>query len=711
MLRAICASNWLESPVSRHKVRTQAGLPSENLRALPQAPMALYRQPCRAQRHNAIRARAKVKNYTTMAATENPSGTPAHLRRLNIGPRLTACFLIIVVLMGAVDFIAAWQFKHIEVSAHRFYQVDQKSLAVMRAHVDLMEFREALVTRANAQDERGFAVEAASQRDHVVQDVRRAEETLKSFPYLDSNDAITLEAVGRSLPLQADALVQLANAGDWQGVRLRLANQVRTLVGLTSQLVHDVDQEVTLERAQALASTERARDQLAFVLSVTAALSLLMAIVFGWYATRSITGPLASLDKGAKALGSGDFQHQIEVQGEDELARLGTAFNYAARQVRELYDELKSNEARFRSLIEYSSDLILILDSEAIVRYVSPSSLRVAGRNQEELLGKCFFDFLAFEDISKMRETLRSTHTESRPAIEVGFRRPDESMAVIEVLANNLLDEPAVAGVVVNARDITERKSAEEQLKKLHQLEADLAYMNRVSVMGELAASLAHEIKQPIAAAATNAKTGLRWLQREPSDIGEAREALSRIVKDVSRAADIIDRNRSLYRRGIPQREMVNLNELIREMTALLRDAANRHYISVRADLDESLPTIAADRVQMQQVLMNLMLNGIEAMKDTSGELTVRSGKSDDGQILLSVSDLGVGLPAEKIDQVFDAFFTTKTQGTGMGLSISRRIIESHGGRLWACANTGRGATFQFTIPTEVSAFSTSADL
>jgi PAS domain S-box-containing protein len=434
-----------------------------------------------------------------------------------------------------------------------------------------------------------------------------------------------------------------------------------------------------------------------------------MAIVFGWYATRSITGPLATLDKGAKALGSGDFQHQIEVQGEDELARLGTAFNYAARQVRELYDELKSNEARFRSLIEYSSDLILILDSEAIVRYVSPSSLRVAGRNQEELLGKCLFDFLAFEDISKMRDTLGGTHTESTPAIEVGYRRPDGSMAVIEVLANNLLDEPAVAGVVVNARDITERKSSEEQLKKLRQLEADLAYMNRVSVMGELAASLAHEIKQPIAAAATNAKTGLRWLRREPSDIGEAREALSRIVKDVSRAADIIDRNRSLYRRGIPQREMVNLNELIREMTALLRDAANRHSISMRADLDESLPTIVADRVQMQQVLMNLMLNGIEAMKDTSGELTVRSGKSDDGQILLSVSDLGVGLPAEKIDQVFDAFFTTKTQGTGMGLSISRRIVESHGGRLWACANTGRGATFQFTIPTEVSAFSTSA--
>jgi len=209
--------------------------------------------------------------------------------------------------------------------------------------------------------------------------------------------------------------------------------------------VHDVDQEVTHERTQALASTERARDQLALVLSVTAAFTLLMAIVFGWYATRSITGPLATLDKAQKALGSGDFQHQIEVQGEDELARLGTAFNYAARQVRELYDGIEEQRSPVPRSHRVLVDLILILDSEAIVRYVSPSSLRVAGRNQEELLGKCLFDFLASEDISKMRDTLGGTHTESRPAIEVGFRRPDGSMAVIEVLANNLLDEPAVA--------------------------------------------------------------------------------------------------------------------------------------------------------------------------------------------------------------------------------------------------------------------------
>jgi signal transduction histidine kinase len=257
--------------------------------------------------------------------------------------------------------------------------------------------------------------------------------------------------------------------------------------------------------------------------------------------------------------------------------------------------------------------------------------------------------------------------------------------------------------------DIEDRKRSEQEHERLRQLEADLARLNRVSMMGELAASLAHEIKQPIAATATNAKTGLRWLQREPPDTDEAREALSRILNDAKRAADIIERNRSLYRGDTPKRETVNLNEVVREMIALLRDTANRQSVLIRAELDEDVPTTTADRVQMQQVLMNLMLNGIEAMKDTGGELTIRSKRTEDRQILLSVSDVGCGLPCENADRVFDAFFTTKAQGTGMGLSICRRIIESHGGRLWACANTGRGTTFHLTLPTAAFASATPA--
>jgi signal transduction histidine kinase len=225
--------------------------------------------------------------------------------------------------------------------------------------------------------------------------------------------------------------------------------------------------------------------------------------------------------------------------------------------------------------------------------------------------------------------------------------------------------------------------------------------MNRVSMMGELTASLAHEIKQPLAAANIAANACMRWLCRDPPDQKEACAAASAIVAAVTRAAGIIDRVRSLYGRGAPQREVVDLNEILREMTILLADAADRHAISIRTELDPRLPRRTADRVQLQQVLMNLMLNGIEAMRETGGELTIASKRVEHGQLLIAVSDSGNGLPVDEAERIFDAFFTTKPQGTGMGLSISRRIIESHGGRLWASPNAGRGAMFQFTLPGE----------
>ena len=254
--------------------------------------------------------------------------------------------------------------------------------------------------------------------------------------------------------------------------------------------------------------------------------------------------------------------------------------------------------------------------------------------------------------------------------------------------------------------DITERKRAEEERERLRQLEVDLAHLNRVSMMGELAASLAHEIKQPIAAAALNGDACVNWLGRDAPDVTKASAAASAMVANVTRAGGIIDRVSSLYRRGTPERGSVDLNEIVREMGVLLGDMANRNAVSIRTDLDPELPPTTADRVQLQQVLMNLMLNGIEAMQDRGGELTVASKRTADGQLLMSVSDTGIGLSINQAERVFEPFFTTKSRGTGMGLSISRRIIASHGGHLWASPNTGRGATFQFTLPAEATASS-----
>jgi signal transduction histidine kinase len=259
-------------------------------------------------------------------------------------------------------------------------------------------------------------------------------------------------------------------------------------------------------------------------------------------------------------------------------------------------------------------------------------------------------------------------------------------------------------GILATNNDITERKRGEEQLARLRGLERDLSRINRVSMMGELAASLAHEIKQPIAAMSLNADVCLRWIQRESPDFEQAGKAVARIVADAKRASRIVDRNRSLYSRGTLQREPLDLNEVIREMVVMLRDAAGRQGILIRSELDPALPTTTADRVQLQQVLMNLMLNGIEAMQKEGGELSVASQRTPDDQALVSVSDSGVGFSNDNLDLLFEAFFTTKPEGTGMGLSISHRIIESHGGRLWASANTGQGATFQFALPGNGSA-------
>src|SRR6266404_3666539 len=247
-------------------------------------------------------------------------------------------------------------------------------------------------------------------------------------------------------------------------------------------------------------------------------------------------------------------------------------------------------------------------------------------------------------------------------------------------------------------QDITDRKRAEHERERLRQLEADLAHVNRVSTLGEMSASLAREIKQPIAAAVNSANSCIEWLAHEPPNLDRARAAAARIDKYGNRAA--IDRIRSFYKKSPPRRELVDVNGIIEEILTLLKCEADRYSIAMRTELATELPKLMADRVQSQQVFMNLMLNGIEAMKDSGGELTVKS-QLQDGQLQFSVSDTGVGLPPQKMDQIFSAFFTTKPQGSGMGLAISRSIVESHGDRLWATVNSGQGATFHFTLPTQ----------
>jgi NO-binding membrane sensor protein with MHYT domain len=267
----------------------------------------------------------------------------------------------------------------------------------------------------------------------------------------------------------------------------------------------------------------------------------------------------------------------------------------------------------------------------------------------------------------------------------------------------------AIAGItfvilaVASIASLAEQKRAEEALR---QARADLAHVHRVTTMGELTASLAHEVNQPIAAAITNAGACLRWLAGDTPNIEEARSAAKNIVRDGTRAADIITRIRLLYSKDTSQRELVDLNEVIREMIVLLRSEATLYAISARTELAADLPHVMGDRMQLQQVTMNLIINSIDAMKHVDGtrQLDISSQRAGNEQVMISVSDTGVGLPPQQANQIFNAFFTTKRHGIGMGLSISRSIVEAHDGRLWAADNSPRGASFHLLLPTKVAA-------
>ncbi len=377
----------------------------------------------------------------------------------------------------------------------------------------------------------------------------------------------------------------------------------------------------------------------------------------------------------------------------------------AEAEVREL---AKGLEAKLRRLVEANFVGIVMWNLEGAITEANEAFLRMVQYDREDLAcGRVrWTDLTPVEWRGSDERAIADLKACGifQPFEKEYFRKDGSRVPVL--LGGALFEGRGNEGVAI-VLDLTEQKRAQEMLQEaqqtLYTTQVELARVSRLTTMGELAASIAHEIKQPISAAHTNAKTCLRWLGRDQPDIEQAREGASRIIQDVTRASEIIGRIRVLFKKGEPQREWVDVNEVIREMISLLRSEAGRHAISIHTELASELPNVRADRVELQLVFMNLMLNGIEAMSEgnVAGDLTIKSQRNPDGQVLISVSDSGIGLPPERTDKVFDAFFTTKPQGTGMGLSISRSIIESHGGRLWATGNSDRGATFQFTLPVE----------
>jgi PAS domain S-box-containing protein len=363
--------------------------------------------------------------------------------------------------------------------------------------------------------------------------------------------------------------------------------------------------------------------------------------------------------------------------------------------------QVRRQERKLRDVVETIPNVAWSALPDGSVDFVNRNWEEYTGLSTEKTVGSGWQEAVHPEDLEWYAEKWRASITAGEPfESEVRLRRAaDEQYLWFLTRAVPLRDgRGKVLKWYGTSTDIEGRKRAE-------QLQSELARINRVTTLGELTASLAHEINQPIGAAVTNAQACLRFLNRDQPDLGEAREAAVEMIRDATRGADIIDRVRSLYRKGFSKMELVDVNEIIREMVVFLQNQANRYSVRMRTELCEALPQVTADRVQLQQVFMNLMVNGIEAMQEISGELCIKSELAEDGQLLISVSDTGVGLPVGKVDEIFNAFFTTKPQGTGMGLAITRSIVESHGGRMWATGNTPKGARFQFTLPSKKAAY------
>ncbi|HEY4817776.1 MAG TPA: ATP-binding protein [Candidatus Acidoferrum sp.] len=630
-----------------------------------------------------------------------------HLHRFNIGPRLTLCFLFIILALLVGNAVSLWQFHLARTQADRLSGVDQELIAVLQAHTSLMSFYERLDVLAHSENTGQLVNEVEALRNAILQESRRSRDALSRLPpeiQLDPALLPTLLSIQDTLPAELEAITALAKSNEWEAVRLRLANQVRPLESRSAELVENIDREVGAERAQAVLNIGRAQRRILLILTITAVLTLLFAAFLGSAITRSITQPLGRLMEGSTAWAKGDFSHRVPATGKDEIARLGSVFNDMIVRVQELYRELQRREtylAEAQKLSHTGSFSWSVSTGE--IRW-SEETFRIFQYDRTtkptvELILKRIHP----EDAVRVKQAIENASMNGNDfELEYRLVMPDHSVKFVHVVSHTFSDGSGKFEVVGAVMDVTERKRADEALREA---QANLARVSRVTTMGELTASVAHEIRQPITAAVTNAKTCLRWLGRDQPDVAEAREAAARIIKDVTRAADTISSISLLFKKGALQRELVDVNELVREMIVLVRGEVNRYTISVRTDLAEDLPEVMADRVQLQQVFMNLILNGIEAMKEMSGgrELTIKS-EAGDGQLLISVSDTGVGLPPEQADQIFRAFFTTKDNGTGMGLPISRSIIESHGGRLWANAHSGPGATFQFSLPATAAA-------
>ena len=369
-----------------------------------------------------------------------------------------------------------------------------------------------------------------------------------------------------------------------------------------------------------------------------------------------------------------------------------------------LGNELEEQRAHLSELFARVPEAVVLVDRDSRITRVNPEFTKIFGYTAEEAIGQRIKDLITPDDLQEEVDSFmyRMVQTGEVFAVETVRRHKNGTRVPVSLICVPLSPSGSGNAGYVIYRDITETKRLQDEQRRYHELQLELAHANRIATLGQLSASIAHELNQPLTGIITNSGTCWRMLTSDPLNLDGAREAVRRTIRDGNRASDVIARLRALFNKKEPASESVDLNEATREVIALLLGELQNSRVIVRTELADDLQFVMADRVQLQQVVLNLLRNALDAMDtvdDRPRELLIRTEREDDDRVRLSVKDAGVGFDPQTMDKLFEAFYSTKNDGMGVGLTVSRSIIENHQGRLWAILNDGPGATFSVSVP------------